>query len=65
MKNDKKEEVALIIHKTTGLLNFLGGALTVKQVEDMTFQKVLELIIFNGGKILITEDVNYINRLKE
>lgn len=46
-------DVYLVIHKTTGLLNFLGGDFKRKKLDSMPFGEVVNCIIRNGGEITI------------
>lgn len=51
---DKLESTKLIVHKTSGLLNFLGGSFTPEKVTDIPFAEVVDHLNRNGGAIGIT-----------
>ena len=51
---EKLESTKLIVHKTSGLLNFLGGSFSPEKVADMPFSEVIDCLNRNGGAIGIT-----------
>jgi len=56
---DNLNETNSLIHRTTGLLNFLGGDIDIKRVKDMRFEEVVDCIFKNGGVIDISVSKNY------
>lgn len=53
LKNKYNSDVDLIIHRTAGLLNFLGGNFTKEKLCNMPFSEVVNCVIRNGGEITI------------
>lgn len=50
---EELREVENVIHKTTGLLNFLGGSFTIEDLHKDSFAKIVDSLIRNGGTIVI------------
>lgn len=43
-----------VLHKTCGLLNFLGGVYTIEELESHSFAEVVHSLISNGCVVKLT-----------
>ena len=55
-------ETKSLIHKTCGLLNFLGGSFDIDELNNKPFGEVVDAIFRNGGFINVTISKDFLQK---
>jgi len=53
------DESDYVIHKTMGLLNFLGGSFCEEDMMERSFAEIVDSVCRNGGKINVDISCRY------
>lgn len=59
---EKLPQTQSLMHKTCGLLNFLGGSFNIEDLDNKSFSEVVDALLCNGGDVHITISKSFIDR---
>ena len=62
---EQLQETKSLVHKTCGLLNFLGGSFEIEKLENKPFAEVVDILFRNGGFINVTISKDFLEKTRE